>query len=330
MRFGRVGRYNAVKKATLKMSSDLETQAPAPALPPKTEHHEIAPQQHGHHAIFEPKHKTPTLQPAPPEPSTPPSSALKPVTYSPFPPSRNGTPTPVGSISAPSRKGTPTPTSAFVVPSRNGTPVPETPGAAQFIANLSHQQRAHLQFAVPTQAESDRLSHFLEEPRQTPVPGRFMFEALDSEARTTKELNSKVRRGDTKKSHFYHKPPTIAGSRKSSRSRRSSRSSRSRSTSHHAREKSTAASASNRTSGTVSARGMSFESIPKSRPRLQTEVRHFKGVALEVDWRFYATGVCLALVNLALAWDSTAISIALPVCSLWVTRISLTRNRPWQ
>lgn len=60
---------------------------------------------------------------------------------------------------------------------------------------------------------------------------------------------------------------------------------------------------------------MSFESMAKMRPLVKTEVRHFKGVALEVDWRFYATGVCLAVVNLALAWDSTAISIALPVCS---------------
>ncbi|KAF2256814.1 MFS general substrate transporter, partial [Trematosphaeria pertusa] len=29
-------------------------------------------------------------------------------------------------------------------------------------------------------------------------------------------------------------------------------------------------------------------------------------------WRFYATGVCMCLVNLVMAWDATAISIALP------------------
>ncbi|KAF1977760.1 MFS general substrate transporter, partial [Bimuria novae-zelandiae CBS 107.79] len=33
-------------------------------------------------------------------------------------------------------------------------------------------------------------------------------------------------------------------------------------------------------------------------------------------WRFYATGVCLALVNLVMAWDATAISIALPTIAV--------------
>lgn len=31
------------------------------------------------------------------------------------------------------------------------------------------------------------------------------------------------------------------------------------------------------------------------------------------DWRFYATGVVLCLVNLMAAWDATTLSIALPV-----------------
>lgn len=146
-----------------------------------------------------------------------------------------------------------------------------------------------------------------------------MFEALDSEARSTRELNSKVRRGDTKKSGFYSKAPKGVGSRKSVGSSKSSRTgrSRSRSVNQRARSGSSAAGSrsSKRTSETEScSRGVSFESMAKMRPTVKTEVRHFKGVALEVDWRFYATGVCLAVVNLALAWDSTAISIALPVC----------------
>ena len=307
-------------KETLKMSPDLE--AP-PLPPPKNEEshvHIVEPAEIGHHAISRPEHKSPPLQPLPRTPSP----VHKPVTYSPFPPSRTGTPTPGGpSFIPPSRKPTPTPT--LTGPSRNGTPAPDAP-AAQFIANLSDQQRAHLQFAVP-KSESDRLSHFLEEPRRTPVPDRFMFEALDSEARSTRELNSKVRRGDTKKSHFYHKSPKSVGSSRSSRTSRS----RSRSTSLRAPRESVTGGSSKRTSRT-SSRGRSFESIPKSRPHLKTEVRHFKGVAMEVDWRFYATGVCLAFVNLALAWDSTAISIALPVRFLvthWNDHV-LTRSRRWR
>lgn len=272
----------------------------------------VASLQFDHHAVSAPEHiinSTTQSKSQAPSPSS--SPILKPVTYSPFPQSRNGTPTPAASNFPPSRKGTPNPGG----PSRHGTPTPEPAGAgaAQFIANLSEKQRAHLQFAVPTKSESDRLSHFLEEPRKTPVPDRFTFEALDSEARSNRELNSKVRRGDTKKSLYGYKVPRSVRSGKSTRSDKSSRSS-SRSTSRHTQESSAAGSAGRMTPGTPSSRGVSFESIPKSRPQLKKEVRHFKGVALEVDWRFYATGVCLALVNFVLAWDSTAISIALPVC----------------
>lgn len=34
-----------------------------------------------------------------------------------------------------------------------------------------------------------------------------------------------------------------------------------------------------------------------------------------VDWRFYITASCICLLNLVTAWDATALSIALPVCS---------------
>lgn len=267
----------------------------APPLPPpkdgNTEQElSIAFPEIAHHAVSRPEHKVPsTPQSKASTPSPGPSPALKPVTYSAFPLSRNGSPAP-GS-------------------SRQGTPTPEPTGAAQFIANLSEKQRAHLQFAVP-KSESDRLSHFLEEPpRKTPVPDRFTFEALDSEARCGRELNSKVRRGDTKKSLYSYKSAKSNGNK----SNRTSKSSRSVSSSRHGRDESS--SAGRRTPGTPStSRGVSFESMPKSRPQLKKEVRHFKGVTLEVDWRFYATGICLALVNLVMAWDATAISIALPVC----------------
>ncbi|KAL5449959.1 hypothetical protein PMIN07_001607 [Paraphaeosphaeria minitans] len=268
----------------------------APPLPPKDENYEqehtIAFPEIAHHAVSRPEHKVP---PTPPSkaasPSPGPWPAPKPVPYSAFPQSRNGSPAP-GWL-------------------RNVTPTPEPTGAAQFIANLSDRQRAHLQFAVP-KAESDRLSHFLQEPpRKTPVPERFTFEALDSEARSGRELNSKVRRGDTKKSLYRYKSTQSNGNK----SNRGSKNSRSASSTRNGRNESM--SAGRRTPGTPStSRGMSFESMPKSRPQLKKEVRHFKGVALEVDWRFYATGVCLALVNLVMAWDATAISIALPTIAV--------------
>ncbi|KAL1606712.1 hypothetical protein SLS60_004119 [Paraconiothyrium brasiliense] len=273
----------------------------APLPPPKDENvgqeHTIAFPELAHHAVSRPEHKVPSIpQSHASAPSPRPSPALKSAAYSAFPPSRNSSPAP----------GTP-----GFGPSRNGTPTPEPTGAAQFIANLSEKQRAHLQFAVP-KADSDRLSHFLEEPpRKTPVPDRFTFEALDSEARSGRELNSKVRRGDTKKSSYSYKSVKSNGSK----SNRSSKSSRSVSRSRHGRDES--ASAGRRTPGTPStSRRVSFESMPKSRPHLKKEVRHFKGVALEVDWRFYATGICLALVNLVMAWDATAISIALPTIAV--------------
>ena len=155
-----------------------------------------------------------------------------------------------------------------------------------------------------------------------------------------RELNSKVRRGDTKKSGFYARAPKSAGGRKSIGSSKSSRTSRSRSRSVNQRARSGSSAAGSRSSKRTSAtdtetcsRGVSFESMAKMRPMVKTEVRHFKGVALEVDWRFYATGVCLAVVNLALAWDSTAISIALPVCAtfvVWEGRKVTDRNRRWR
>lgn len=280
---------------------DIDSAAPLP--PPKDEHVEqeqiITFPELAHHAVSRPEHKvSPRPQSKASTLSPRPSPALKSVTYSAFPQSRAGTPTQGSSSGA---------------PSRHGTPTPEPTGAAQFIANLSEKQRAHLQFAVP-KADSDRLSHFLEEPpRKTPVPDRFTFEALDSEARSGRELNSKVRRGDTKKSSYGYKSVKSIGSK----SNRSSKSSRSASSSRHGRDESS--STGWRTPGTPSSRGVSFESMPKSRPQLKKEVRHFKGVALEVDWRFYATGVCLALVNLVMAWDATAISIALPVCGTVTT-----------
>jgi hypothetical protein len=273
----------------------MNQESAAPLPPAKDEsteqEHTIAFPELVSHAVSKPEHKVPsTPRSKASGPSTDPSPAFKPVTYSAFPQSRNASPAPG--------------------PSRNGTPTPEPSGAAQFITNLSDKQRAHLQFAVPN-SESDRLSHFLEEPpRKTPVPDRFTFEALDSEARNVRELNSKVRRGDTKKSSYNYKSAKSNGNK----SNRSSKSSRSASGSRHLRDESS--SAGRKTPGTPStSRGVSFESMLKSRPQLKKEVRHFKGVSLEVDWRFYATGVCLALVNLVMAWDATAISIALPVCS---------------
>ncbi|KAJ4297665.1 hypothetical protein N0V90_005559 [Kalmusia sp. IMI 367209] len=281
------------------MIPDSEAPLPLPKDEKTEKEDTTAPPEIGHHAISAPEHIIQTPRSKASAPSPAPSPALKPVTYSPFPP--------------PSRNGTPTPGTPAFGPSRNGTPTPEPTGAAQFIANLSDKQRAHLQFAVPTKAESDRLSHFLEEPRKTPVPDRFTFDALDSEARSARELNSKVRRGDTKKSLYGYMSPRGVGSSKSTRS---SKSSRSTASSQHARDESAASSAGRRTPGTPISRGISFESMPKSRPQLKKEVRHFRGVSLEVDWRFYATGVCLALVNLVMAWDATAISIALPTIAV--------------
>jgi len=250
---------------------------PPPARPSKEEQIHVALHlEHEPHALSSPADYAEPGEVKAPRAFPSPSPSPKPATYSPFPPTRYRTPT------------------------------PEPSGAAQFIANLSEKQRAHLQFAVPSKGDPERFSHFLEEPRKTPVPDRFTFEALDSEARTVRDLNSKVRRGDITKSGTSGKPP---GSYKSTRGAGSTASSQ------HAREGSGATNSSGRWTPNSRSRSVatSFESMRKSIPRVRKEVRHFKGVTIEADWRFYATGICLALVNLVMAWDATAISIALPV-----------------
>ena len=65
------------------------------------------------------------------------------------------------------------------------------PGAAQFLHSLSPRQLQHLKFAVPTKNEPERFSLFLEEPRKTPVPKRFTFDALDAATRKAGKENGK-------------------------------------------------------------------------------------------------------------------------------------------
>ena len=173
---------------------------------------------------------------------------------------------------------------------------PEPTGAAQFLTNLNDRQKAHLQFAIPLNNEPDRLSQYLEGPRSTPVPKRFTFAALDSEARKQQEIESRAK--STKSSLYSQHIRNGSDSAASTDSDGSRKVAWSRATS-------------------------SVGTLKRASTNLSKEVGHLKGSAANLkasvvnaaDWSFYATGGSLCLVNLIIAWDATAVSIALPVCS---------------
>jgi hypothetical protein len=176
---------------------------------------------------------------------------------------------------------------------------PEPTGAAQFLTNLNDRQKAHLQFAIPTNNEPERLSQFLEGPRRTPVPKRFTFAAPDAEARKLREMEQ-----DRKsiKSSFYTR---------------------------HVRDGSGSSASSDSYGSRKGAWSMATSSVgtlKRASTSLSKEMGQLKGTAKgtasnlkesvrnATDWSFYATSGSLCLVNLVIAWDATAVSIALPVC----------------
>jgi len=57
------------------------------------------------------------------------------------------------------------------------------PVAAQFLHNLSERQIDHLHYAIPPTNEPERFSQFLEAPRRTPLPAKFIFPALRDPSR---------------------------------------------------------------------------------------------------------------------------------------------------
>jgi hypothetical protein len=164
--------------------------------------------------------------------------------------------------------------------SQKGSPTPSDPGAAQFIANLSPKQLRHLQFSVPPKDQPERFSQFLEGPRQVPVPNRFTFNALDLAAR-------RQERKTPSKKNVKH---VRIGSDKS----RKSISSRNR-------------SASTGTSDASSTFRGSMDLLKVELHEVKTTVREF------VPWKFWATGVSMAMLNLVVAWDTTKLPVALPV-----------------
>jgi hypothetical protein len=74
------------------------------------------------------------------------------------------------------------------------TPTPNPPGAgaAQFINNLTPTQLQHLRLTIPAAHIPNRYSQFLEGPRQTPVPHKFIFDALDSESRRLRHQTGRL------------------------------------------------------------------------------------------------------------------------------------------
>jgi hypothetical protein len=74
------------------------------------------------------------------------------------------------------------------------TPPPKSAGsgAAQFINNLTPTQLQHLQLTIPAAHIPERYSQFLEGPRQTPVPHKFIFDALDSESRRLRHQTGRL------------------------------------------------------------------------------------------------------------------------------------------
>jgi hypothetical protein len=156
-----------------------------------------------------------------------------------------------------------------------------SPGAAQFLANLSPQQLQHLQFSVPQKGEPERFSVFLEKPREVPVPKRFTFDL---------NLLAQVARASEEQEKVEH-------ARKESIKSRSS-------------------GAGSRREGSVSRR-MSMDLLKEATAEKMEKVA-------SVDWQFYATGLCLCLLNLVAAWDATALSLALPVSNISILLLDRT------
>jgi hypothetical protein len=80
----------------------------------------------------------------------------------------------------------------------------EGPGAAQFLTNLSPHEIQHLQLAVLKKEETESFSQFLEEPRNVPVPKRFMFNPAElarlkeNQKDARKENGTHARKGSVK------------------------------------------------------------------------------------------------------------------------------------
>lgn len=187
-------------------------------------------------------------------------------------------------------------------------PNSEGPGAAQFLSNLSEQQLKHLQFAVPTNSGPDRFSQFLETPRQTPVPKRFTFDALDAATRKQREESVGRHGRGTSRSASQSRAASKSGThaRAASRSVSHARGS-SKGNAKHGRGESGSAKGDSR-GRSRSATGSSTSSIDL------LKVDKVKEVVEVLDWRFLVTSACVFVLNLVSAWVVTALPIALPVC----------------
>lgn len=65
-----------------------------------------------------------------------------------------------------------------------------------FLQSLSAKQLDHLHYAIPSKNEPERFSQFLEEPRRTPVPKRFTFDALNSASRQARKESEREEKKD--------------------------------------------------------------------------------------------------------------------------------------
>jgi hypothetical protein len=170
-------------------------------------------------------------------------------------------------------------------PSSHTAPRSESPGAAQFLSNLTPHQIQHLQLTIPTAHIPTRFSQFLEGPRRTPVPQKFHFDALDAETRKARHVGGRLDDKVEKKVH---------GRFGSFRSKKSA-------------EKSTEDGERKEFGGSAKS-SIDLKEVATEKMREVREV---------VEWRFYATGICLCLLNLVAALDATALSLALPVSPLF-------------
>lgn len=157
-------------------------------------------------------------------------------------------------------------------------------GAFHFVNNLTPSQRQHLQFTIPAAHIPTRFSQFLEGPRRTPVPQKFHFDALDSEKRRARHAGGRLDHiAEEKKEGKVH---GRFGSLKSSKTGSKSK---------------------------IDEEKRDYGSAKSSIELKEVLIEKSSEGRDAVEWRFYATGICLCLLNLVAAWDATALSLALPV-----------------
>ena len=205
------------------------------------------------------------------------------------------------------------------------------PGGAppHFLSNLNDRQRQHLQYAIPKTSLPERLSQFLETPRATPVPKRFTFEAMEARRHQAREARDAKRQSRSRRSQSRSRErnalpgqgqggsggmPSIPGTMH----RYGGTAGRMMGPPGGEEKRGQRQQQQQRNVIDGEKMGRARAESNASTPSIDLLKPDEKYVEVEdvVDWRYHATGGCVFVLNLIVAWDATSLSSALPVSYL--------------